>query len=103
MKKIKRKVKHIFKNKSPFLIANIILILIILFIVFIFLSDFFNDNLEDRKLNTEYYNENYYSDNIDSNIIPETANANTDDIKNVIKKKKKNPLLNIKKVFMLKL
>lgn len=96
MKKIKRKVKHIFKNKSPFLIANIILILIILFIVFIFLSDFFNDNLEDRKLNTEYYNENYYSDNIDSNIIPETANANTDDIKNVTKEEE-NPLLNIKK------
>ncbi len=96
MKKIKKNIKIIIKNKSPYFIANTILILIILFIIFIFFSDLFNDKLEKRKLETKDYNENYYSNDINTAL----ASTSSNEIINKEaqeKNEEENQLLNIKK------
>ncbi len=69
---MRKKIKHFFKNKSPYYIANIILISLILFIGIVYASDIFNDKAKEIKEQSEYYNEEYFSNKINTSISTTT-------------------------------
>ena len=74
---MKKKIKKIFsfKDKSPYYIANIILISLILFVGIVYSADLINDRFRDIRDDSQYYSDNYFNNDPNAStteeILPE--------------------------------
>lgn len=87
-----KKIKAFFKNKSPYYIANIILISLILFVGIVYSADIFNDRSAEIKKQSEYHNEEYFNKNteeisIEEDLPKEEEKPVPDEKSNIVVKK----------------